>query len=118
MSTEDDTVEKVAEKFGGTWERLENRFLIGAGDKYKVNATGGSTTNTHYHYTLTSYDGTSVYVTTTSKAPASRVVTSSSGVSLSSNLVSKGTLRQDATYNSTISILNPYTAVYMYKRTA
>lgn len=28
--------------FGGTWQRLENRMLIGAGDIYKAAATGGS----------------------------------------------------------------------------
>lgn len=28
--------------FGGTWERLEDRMLIGAGDVYKAAATGGS----------------------------------------------------------------------------
>lgn len=32
--------------FGGTWESLENRFLIGAGDTYTVGATGGSTSHT------------------------------------------------------------------------
>lgn len=32
--------------FGGTWEQLKDRFLIGAGSSYAVNATGGSTTHT------------------------------------------------------------------------
>lgn len=31
-----------AEIFGGTWERIKNRFLVGAGDKYSVGATGGA----------------------------------------------------------------------------
>jgi hypothetical protein len=36
-----------ASLFGGTWEALKNRFLVGAGDTYAVNATGGATTHTH-----------------------------------------------------------------------
>ena len=33
--------------FGGTWELIgKNRFLVGAGDKYKVNATGGNSSVT------------------------------------------------------------------------
>lgn len=32
--------------FGGTWTQLQDRFLIGAGSSYAVNATGGSTTHT------------------------------------------------------------------------
>ena len=34
---------------GGTWEQLTDRFLLGAGSSYTVNATGGSTTNSHTH---------------------------------------------------------------------
>lgn len=33
------------DKFGGTWEQLKNRFLIGAGDKYVLGATGGEETH-------------------------------------------------------------------------
>lgn len=33
-----------AELFGGTWEELSGRFLIGAGDGYSINTTGGSAT--------------------------------------------------------------------------
>lgn len=36
---------------GGTWEALKDRFLVGAGNSYSVNSTGGSTTSS---YTLTS----------------------------------------------------------------
>lgn len=32
--------------FGGTWERLVDRFLIGAGNGYSVGAVGGETTHT------------------------------------------------------------------------
>lgn len=33
--------------FGGTWEQMKDRFLVGAGNDYAVNSTGGSTTHSH-----------------------------------------------------------------------
>ena len=33
---------------GGTWERLEDRFLVGAGSDHSIGATGGSSTHDHY----------------------------------------------------------------------
>jgi microcystin-dependent protein len=35
-----------ASLFGGTWEQLKDRFLLGAGNSYAVNATGGEATHT------------------------------------------------------------------------
>lgn len=32
--------------FGGTWQALENRFLVGAGDTYTAGVTGGEATHT------------------------------------------------------------------------
>lgn len=37
--------------FGGTWEQLENRFLLGAGSSYTAGNTGGSATMAHTHAT-------------------------------------------------------------------
>ena len=33
--------------FGGTWQQLKDRFLIGAGSSYENGATGGATSHTH-----------------------------------------------------------------------
>lgn len=33
--------------FGGTWERLKDKFLVGAGDNYESGSTGGNATHTH-----------------------------------------------------------------------
>ena len=47
MSTEDDTVEKVQDKFGGTWVKYaENMTLVGASSTKAVNTTGGSSSVT------------------------------------------------------------------------
>ena len=43
MSTTDDTVEKVEEKFGGTWVKYaEDMTLVGASSSKAVNTTGGN----------------------------------------------------------------------------
>ena len=34
-----------ASKYGGTWEKLENRFLLGSGSSYTLGGTGGSATH-------------------------------------------------------------------------
>ena len=36
-----------AEILGGEWERLQDRFLVGAGNSYAVNATGGASSHAH-----------------------------------------------------------------------
>ena len=35
-----------ASLFGGTWEQLKDRFLLGAGDSYTAGSTGGKSTHT------------------------------------------------------------------------
>lgn len=47
-----------AELYGGTWERIEGRFIMGASDTYPAGSTGGEATHTltvgelpeHAHY--------------------------------------------------------------------
>ena len=36
-----------ADLFGGTWESLKDRFLVGAGSSYEANATGGASSHAH-----------------------------------------------------------------------
>lgn len=38
--------ESPAYLFGGTWERIDDRFLLGAGTSYTVGSIGGTSTNT------------------------------------------------------------------------
>ena len=42
MSLTDSTVNMVQARFGGTWEKIESRFLLAASSSYTVNSTGGS----------------------------------------------------------------------------
>ena len=156
MSTEDDTIEKVQNKFGGTWVRYsEDTTLVGYKENTnKVNDTGGSKTVTlttdnlpshsHYFSATTSKGGSHTHNLT---GPAghgygisiNEGTTQSSSVSFiivadrvnQSNYYGKMTVDEQGLHNHTVSgntgstgsskkfsVQNPYTVVYMYKRTA
>jgi len=46
------------EAYGGTWERMTDRFLIGAGGNYTLGDTGGS--QEHWHMTQMGFDQSAV----------------------------------------------------------
>lgn len=123
---------------GGTWVALQDRFLIGAGHSYAVNATGGATTHTltvnempshshtfagssiaaHNHGLFISGDGNAglgdhvVEALRTWANLDNRYVTNTNGASgVSGSIAASGG-------NHAHSIMNPYLAVYMWKRTA
>ena len=61
-----------AELFGGTWERIEGKFIMGASDTYPAGSTGGSATHTqtesevapHKHEVISKFDGSAIKTTT------------------------------------------------------
>lgn len=95
--------------FGGTWQRIQDRFLIAAGSTYKAGGTGGEATHTltvnempaHSHNIRISFSGGTIE---TSSEPGydrgNSVSTTSSG--------------GNAAHNN----MPPYLAVYVWKRTA
>ena len=83
--------------FGGTWKRLENRFLVGTGNLYVVGQTGGD--NTHAQ-TMT-YMFPSPYV-------------NASGVAYTDG----GTVPNSTQYSGPADSRPPYLAVHMWQRTA
>lgn len=128
---------------GGTWEALQDRFLIGASATYPVNTTGGSASHTltvaempahthafqgssigaHIHNISRVTDGRNQaagwhgldsvqYLAQYQLTQSAPITTDASGASAASGSVaSTGS-------GSAHSILNPYLAVYMWKRTA
>lgn len=99
--------------FGGTWEQLKDRFLLGCGDTYTAGATGGEATHklnnnempqhTHAYRAGTeggTDDGLIRGITTIAGAHSNSSVISLSGSGLPHNN------------------MPPYLAVYMWKRTA
>ena len=143
MSTTDDTVEKVQEKFGGTWISFASgTSLISANTTYPINTTGGNTTVniSHVHGSRGTLNGTLsaaigacnskasylCYVATSSANNPSVVPTY---IPYSTTALGSSDFTHwnhwTAVYGATsyggstaLNIINPYTTVYMYKRTA
>lgn len=89
-----------ADLFGGTWERLKDRFLLAAGDTYAAGTTGGAAT--HHHTTSILGGGYE-----TNKAGCHFI-----GASATDGVANTAYQSSDA------SNLPPFAAVYVWKRTA
>lgn len=121
--------------FGGTWERLTDRFLVGAGNSYGVNTTGGSTTHTHQYgmkfggyynefvfaenanVGLLNYDGNNNISITGYSGDGSASLAMNSSTSSSTSTTTPNCYRMYANASYTNST-PPYLAVYMWKRTS
>lgn len=122
-----------ANLFGGTWTQLKDRFLVGAGNSYAVNSTGGSTTHTHtygikfggYYKDIVFAENSGVGLLNYSSSNAISIsgyssdggasLDVNSGSSTSSKTVSPNTYRMYANTSYTNSP-PPYLAVYMWQR--
>lgn len=96
--------------FGGTWERIEDKFLLAAGDIYAVGTTGGEATHTLTVSEMPKHNHGN-YIEIASNA--------------SNKYISGGSAYGDL-YRSTASTgggqphnnMPPYQAVYVWQRTA
>lgn len=101
-----------ASLFGGTWEALSERFLIGASSSYPAGSTGGSRIHTISKSELPSYTlANAVLANSTNRA---KVTTSNSGWGIPDWKYGEITTGGDG---SSFSILPPYLSVWMWKRT-
>ena len=106
--------------FGGTWEQLKDRFLLGAGSTYSNGATGGSATHkltvdempSHKHTGIEYDNGNSVSLSE-SGSTGYNVSWAKTGNSTRSDLQTNSTGGSQAHNN-----MPPYLVVYMWKRTA
>lgn len=101
--------------FGGTWAKMESRFLIGASSTYALGSTGGEAT----HRLTTSEMPSHNHLTTSS----GKVVNVSSGsgytVPCANDYGSSASLYTSSTGSgSAHNNMPPYIAVNMWKRTA
>lgn len=98
-----------ASLFGGTWEQLKDRFLLGAGDTYSNGATGGAATvkltidqipsHSHTVYSRSVYSSGGTYVALCNEANSTK------------SYVTGGKGGSEAHNN-----MPPYLTVYMWKR--
>ena len=111
-----------ASLFGGTWERLKDRFLLGAGDSYAAGGMGGEAEHTlisneipaHYHNSyLLGFSGTV-------NAPAYYAVFNKTAYTYNYEATTPNTLDVATTTitggNQPHNNMPPYLAVYMWKR--
>lgn len=111
-----------ASLFGGTWEQLQDRFLLAAGSNYSAGSTGGESTHkltssempSHYHDSyLLGLNGSVV-------APAYYAVFNQDAYTYKYENTTSNTLDVAATEKTGGSEAHnnmpPYLAVYMWKR--
>lgn len=112
MST---TSTSPASLFGGTWEQLKDRFLLGAGDSYAEGSTGGEATHTLTYGEMPRHSHN--YNATYDKVGSS---TSKEGKLLAGNINNQWLFNYGNTGNSgdnePHNNMPPYLAVYMWKR--
>ena len=122
-----------AQLFGGTWERLENRFLLGAGGSYAVGETGGEENHTltdgemprHQHderLMIEGYSGWDSYTTTTYNILFTRnkreygIQFNAGGETFNAASVSANVPTTYTGDGASHNNMPPYIAVYMWKR--
>ena len=116
--------------FGGTWEQLKDRFLLGAGDTYTAGDTGGEATHKLTKAELPNY---TLYNTTHSHGGVYNGSNGNAGMKGDWDASNKGQVVLNTgsknTNNATIKVdsggsdtphnnMPPYLVVYMWKRTA
>lgn len=104
-----------AELYGGTWERIEGKFIMGASDTYPAGSTGGSAT---HHLTQSEIPNyllmhNMLYGNGVGAGGwGAPILNNSSGyIAVEYQLETKGG-------NQPMNILNPYYSVYIWRRVA
>ena len=116
-----------ASLFGGTWEQLEDRFLIGAGSSYAAGGTGGRTSVTLAAAIGAADDTTKTIAYDTSERATAYMnantgsvykLTASSVASSIKHFNHSTPVTESTGTNRDVNIIPPYLAVYMWRRTA
>lgn len=121
-----------ASLFGGTWERIKDRFLLAAGDTYSAGSTGGNAEHTHkYGIQFGAYFG-AVSIESDSQTgvlqggtgnPAGSAYYVNADSIVNKNATDESKTVSTSHYRSTAdtssaSNMPPYLAVYVWKRVA
>lgn len=102
-----------ASLFGGTWEQLKDRFLLGAGSTYTAGNTGGESTHTLSENEMPRHNHKARTVKSGGSGPGSTISTNDSWSFYDESSETSFT-GGNAAHNN----MPPYLVVYMWKRTA
>lgn len=106
-----------ASLFGGTWEQLKDRFLLGAGGSYAAGAMGGAASITHRHEASGGIaDGYAFF--DIKDGTKNVAVSSGQGGAVSLDNASITVAVRSYTSEESFNNMPPYLAVYMWKRVA
>lgn len=103
---------------GGTWKRIEGKFIMGASDTYPAGSTGGSATHTQTKDEIASHDH---YITSAHENSGDKVSKNALPLYRDAGASTSyiGTTYTNKTGNSKpMDILNPYYSAYTWLRTA
>lgn len=110
--------------FGGTWTRIQDRFLLAAGSSYAANTTGGEATHTLTVSEMPSHNHAERFCWSSAAAAKNTLAVSGTALTATSSVSGvAGIDRGDSFGNysgggSAHNNMPPYLAVYMWKRTA
>lgn len=113
-----------AELYGGTWERIEGKFIMGASDTYPAGSTGGSATHTQAQNEVAGHiHGQRIWA---QGSAGSEVLGFASGqyevfsASASALVLNAGSTNENYNPDGAVpmDILNPYYSTYIWRRVA
>ena len=110
-----------AELYGGTWERIEGRFIMGASDTYPAGSTGGSATHVQTVNEIALHDHLYSFTVGNAIAGSDFVyfkegqysLGGADGTSFKSSYATTSSGTSDP-----MNILNPYYSMYIWRRVA
>lgn len=104
-----------AELYGGTWERIEGKFIMGASDTYPAGSTGGSAT---HHLTQSEIPN---YLLMSNMMHSTGAGTGGWGAPIRQNdsgYIATEYQLETKGGNQPMDILNPYYSMYIWRRVA
>ncbi len=104
--------------FGGTWEKITDAFLLGAGGNYALGDTGGNASHTIDIAEMPAHTHGWRGFVNSSLSSGTTYVSALFGNDSAQNYIDQGRGPQSAGGGSAMNIMPPYLAVNIWKRTA
>ncbi len=103
-----------AQLFGGTWEQIKDKFLLAAGNSYKLGSEGGNSSHSHAHWQNFGFGNNLLYAGEQHRSNAE--VRTEKGAYVKLTTTSSGPIQLDATDSATVPTMPPYLTVNIWKR--